>query len=118
VKLGKPRDKVILYVARFVSAKEQIELIRWFHTLKVAIPDAACCSKISWRPREVIMHGVEGFLADDEEFLSYAVRMLKVEHETWAKMQKNTVRRASEFTPERFAGETLKHLEKPIGAES
>ncbi len=53
--------------------------------------------------REVISHGRDGFLANnDREYLSLTLKALRLKGGEWVKMQKAAVRKAGRFSPERF----------------
>ena len=53
--------------------------------------------------RETITHGETGYLAEsDEELIKYVMQMLALEHSKWTEMQRKAIRKAHEFSPDRF----------------
>jgi glycosyltransferase involved in cell wall biosynthesis len=53
--------------------------------------------------REVISHGRDGFLANnDQEYLRLVIKALKLKGHKWVRMQREAVKKAGKFSPERF----------------
>lgn len=58
---------------------------------------------------ETIEHGLNGYLAkDDEEFLSYTLKVLKLKKYEWLSFQKKAIKRAKIFSPDSFISKLRK----------
>lgn len=180
------RDKVIIYVGRFVILKRQDTLILMFKFVKEKVPEAKLLlvgtadprhldylehvkdvadkvkdvelihsvkdeelikyyrlAKVYVHPRigehfglapieamsqgtppiihstcgvtEVTKHGVDAFFAkSDVEIIKYMIHVLKMDRDTWFKLQKAAYETSQFFKPQRFCDEILKYVVERI----
>ena len=60
---------------------------------------------------ELLTHGRDGYLAkNDQEFIKYTIKLLKMPHEEIVKMRKYIQMKIQMFNPDRFAKEVYLHL--------